>query len=274
MEGRKGGGHEARKGGGSKGDMFRPGGEEGTKEVGGGQASKMQGEGTGKLSEMNGDGKDVKQNREWGDRRGPKDTGDALQGIVLGYDHLCHDSFGMAVIEPDCGAIGEDREDDAQVCLTPVGIVQATHRVTQNVKGADCGASPVGYDGGVWHPGEQLMKEDSKIAHGDGWTDSEVSIRVRWVAEGEHGNQVTKAAVASFVTECDELGLIRVDAQATTGHPVNHNVKMRSDEVHRVLMVAGDSEQSSVVHVELCAAIQPTFCQTKEGSGIDGRQDG
>jgi hypothetical protein len=79
---------------------------------------------------------------------------------------------------------------------------------------------------------------------------------------------------ASSIAERHELRLGRVNAQAASGHPIGHDLKVGGDEVSGARMVPRNGNKSAIVYVKLCSAVGPTLCQAKEGTGVERRQDG
>jgi hypothetical protein len=124
------------------------------------------------------------------------------------------------------------------------------------------------------HPGKGLVQEDAKVPCSDGGTDCEEGVGMRGVAEGEGRDRVSEATAATAIAEGDEVGLIRVDAKAAVGHPVNDILEVGSDKVGGAFVVAGNSNEGAIINVELSMAVCPPFCQTEEGGCVDGGKDG
>jgi hypothetical protein len=78
----------------------------------------------------------------------------------------------------------------------------------------------------------------------------------------------------AFVAKGNEVSLVRVNAQATVCHPVDDYIKVGSNKVGRLLVVMGNCNQGTIVHIQLGSTVDPPFCQMEEGSSVDGRQDG
>lgn len=96
------------------------------------------------------------------DRRGAEGAGHVADGFVLGGAKVPEES-GLAG-KPDRGCVGEDGEDDSVEEDAPLGPVETTNGVTEELQGFEGGASTVCHDADVVVPIELVIEEDPQVA--------------------------------------------------------------------------------------------------------------
>ena len=156
--------------------------------MGGWKAEEAVAEGTRELFEGILDREDGEEVGEGVHRRGTEASRDAPEGVILGDSGQLDEVF-RGLEAPERGAVREDGEDDGMVDSPPIGKVQSTDRVAQDVERTNRGTRPIGHDFDVMRPIEGLVEVNAEVADKGGAADSDDAMS--GIAKADVGGEIS-----------------------------------------------------------------------------------